>query len=180
MIYTVKGFSVVNEAEVDVFLKFSSFFRDPTDIGNSISGFSAFSKSSLYIWKFSIHALLKLSLKDIEHYSMWNEWNYAVVWTFFGIALLWAWNENWTFPVLWPLLSFPNLMKVWVQKFKSIIPLKTNNLFIYLFYFTIVYWFHHILTWICHGGTCVPHPEPPSHLPPHSKRFYKLRGREYT
>ena len=97
-----KGFSVVNEAEVDIFLKFSSFFYDPTDGGNLISGFSAFSKSSLYIWKFSVHILLKPSLKDFEHYlaGMWNECDCAVVWTFFGIALLWNWNENSPFPVL--------------------------------------------------------------------------------
>ena len=59
VIYTVKGFSVVNETEVDVFLEFSSFFYDPVDVGNLISGSSAFSKSSSYIWKFSVHILLK-------------------------------------------------------------------------------------------------------------------------
>ena len=60
---------------------------------------------------------------DFEHYlaSMWNKCNCMIVWTFFDIALLWAWNENWTFPVLWPLLSFPNLLKYWVQHFNSII-----------------------------------------------------------
>ena len=68
MIHTVKGFRVVSEAEVDVFLKFSSFFYDPTDVGNLISGSAAFSKSSLYIWKFSVHILLKPSLKDFENY----------------------------------------------------------------------------------------------------------------
>ena len=66
VIHTVKGFSVVNEAEIDVFLKFYSFFSDPTDVGNLISGSFAFSKSSLYIWKFSVHILLKPSLKDFE------------------------------------------------------------------------------------------------------------------
>ena len=65
---TVKGFSVLNEAEVDVFLEFSSFFCEPMDIGNLISDFSAFSKSSLYIWNFSVHILLKPNLKDFEHY----------------------------------------------------------------------------------------------------------------
>ena len=59
MIHTVKGFGIVNEAEVDVFLEFSYFFYDPVDVGNLISGSSAFSKSSLYIWKFSVHLLLK-------------------------------------------------------------------------------------------------------------------------
>ena len=66
VIHTVKGFGVVNKA-VDVFLEFSSFFYDPTDVGNLISGSSAFSKSSLHIWKFSVHVLLKPSLEDFEH-----------------------------------------------------------------------------------------------------------------
>ena len=68
VIYTVKGFSLVSEAELDVFLEFPCFFYDPTDVGNLISGSSAFSKSSLNIWKFSVHILLKPSLKDFEHY----------------------------------------------------------------------------------------------------------------
>ena len=68
MIHTVKGFSIVNEAEVDVFLEFSCFFYDPTDVGNLISGSSTFSKSSLYIWKLSVHILSKPSLKDFERY----------------------------------------------------------------------------------------------------------------
>ena len=107
MIHRVKGFSVVNE--VDVFLEFLCFFNDSMDIGNVISGSSLFSKSSLYIWKLMVHELLKPSLKDFEHYlaSMWSECNCVVVWTFFGIVLLWDWNENWLFPALWPLLSFP-------------------------------------------------------------------------
>ena len=67
MIHTVKGFSIVNE-EVDVFLELPCFFNDPTDVGNLISGSSAFSKSSLYVWKFSVHILLNPSLKDFEHY----------------------------------------------------------------------------------------------------------------
>ena len=65
---TIKGFSIVNEAEVDAFLEFPCFLYDPTDVGNSISGSTAFSKSSLYIWKFPFHVLLKPSLKDFEHY----------------------------------------------------------------------------------------------------------------
>ena len=68
MIHTVKGFGIVNKAEVDVFLEFSCFFGDPTDVGNLISGSSAFSKSSLYIWNFSVHVLLKPGLKDFEYY----------------------------------------------------------------------------------------------------------------
>ena len=65
---TVKGFGVVNKAEVDVSLELSSFFADPTDIGNLISGSSKFSKSGLNIWKFSLHVLLRPGLKDFEHY----------------------------------------------------------------------------------------------------------------
>ena len=68
VIHTVKGFSVVNEAEVDVFLEFPCFFYDPADVGNLISGSSSFSKCIMYIWKFSVHILLKPSLKDVEHY----------------------------------------------------------------------------------------------------------------
>ena len=68
VIHTVKGFGIVNEAEVDVFLEFSCFFNDPPDVGNLISGSSAFSKSSLYIWKFLVQILLKPSLKDFEHH----------------------------------------------------------------------------------------------------------------
>ena len=68
VIHTVKGFSVVHEAEVDVFLEFSCFFYDPTDVGNLISGSSAFSKFSLNIWKFTVHVLLKPGLETFEHY----------------------------------------------------------------------------------------------------------------
>ena len=68
VIHTVKGFSVVNKAELDVFLEFSCFFYDSTDVGNLISGSSAFSKSSLNIWKFSVNILLKPGLENFEHY----------------------------------------------------------------------------------------------------------------
>ena len=68
MIHIVKGFNIVSEAEVDVFLAFPCFFYDRTDAGNLVSDSSAFSKSSLYIWKFLAHVLLKPSLKNIEHY----------------------------------------------------------------------------------------------------------------
>ena len=122
-IYTVKGFGVINKAEVDIFLEFSCFFDDPEDVGNLISGSSDFSKSSVNIWKFMVHKLLKPGLENFGHYfaSMWDECNCAVVWTFFGIALLLDWNENWPFPVLWPVLSFPNFLAYWVQHFHSII-----------------------------------------------------------
>ena len=85
------------DSEADVFLKFSCFFYDPTDVGNLISGSSAFSKSSLNIWKFTVHVLLKPGLKNFEHYftSVWDECNCAVVWAFFGIAFLWDWHGNW-------------------------------------------------------------------------------------
>ena len=111
MIHTVKSFGVVNKAKLDVFL-----------VGNLICCSSAFSKSSLNIWKFSVHILLKPSLENFEHYfaSLWDECNRAVVWAFFGIAFLWDWNENWPLPVLWPLLSFPNLLAYWVQHFYNI------------------------------------------------------------
>ena len=68
VIHTVKDFSIVNEAEVDVFLELSWFFDDPVDFGNFTSGSSAFSKSSLNIWKFTVHVLLKPGLKNFEHY----------------------------------------------------------------------------------------------------------------
>ena len=121
VIHTVKGFCIVNEAEVDVFLEFPCFF---------------IIQQMLAIWFLAPLPFLnpawtsgnswftvKHSLKDFEHnlVSMWNECNCVVVWTFFGIAFLWDWNENWPFPVLWPLLSFPNLLAYWVQHFHSII-----------------------------------------------------------
>ena len=123
VIHTVKGLGVVNKTEVDVFLELSCFFCDPMDVGNLISGSSAFSKSSLNIWKFMDHVLLKPGLEDFEHYfgSMWGECNCAVVWTFFCIVFLLDWNEKWCFPFLWPLLSFPNLLAYWLQHFHSII-----------------------------------------------------------
>ena len=111
VIHIVKGFDIVNKAKVDVFLELSFFFDDPVDVGNLISGSSAISKKSLNIWKFTVHILLKPSLWNFEHYfaSLWDECNCVVVWAFFGIALLWDCNENWPFPVLWPLLHFQNL-----------------------------------------------------------------------
>ena len=123
VIHMVKSFNVVNEAEVDVFLEFSCFVNDPVDAANLISGSSAFSKSSLSIWKFSVDILLKPSLENFEHFfaSMWDECNCVVIWTFFSIAFLWDWNENWSFPGLSPLLSFPNLLSYWMQHFHSII-----------------------------------------------------------
>ena len=132
VIHTVKGRSssqrqsqrhIVNKAEIDVFLELSCFFDDPADVGNLISGSSTFSKTSLSIWKLIVHVLLKPGLENFKHYftsSMWDECNCVVVWAFIGIAFFWDWNENWPFPVLWPLLSFPSLLAYWVQHFHSI------------------------------------------------------------
>ena len=121
VIHTVKGFDVVNKAEV--FLELFCFFDDPVDVGNLISLSPAFSKSSLNIWKFSVHVLVKPGLENFEHYfaSVWDECDCVVVWPFFGIAFLWDCNENWPFPVLWSLLSFPGLLAQWEQHFHSII-----------------------------------------------------------
>ena len=139
VIHTGKGFSLVN----DVFLDSPDFF---VDVVKLMSGSSVFSKSSLtsgsvwfkYCWslawrifffKLYIIVLVLPNIKmnppqeNFEHYftSVWDECNCAVVWEFFGIAFLWDWNENGHFPVLWPLLSFPNLLSYWVQHFHSII-----------------------------------------------------------
>jgi len=118
VIHTVKGFGIVN-----LFLELSCFFSDPMDVYNYISGVFAFSKSILNIWKFMVHILLKPGLKNFEHYlaSMWDEFSCAVVWALFGIVFLWDYNENWSFPVLWPLLSFPSLLAYWGHCFHSII-----------------------------------------------------------
>ena len=98
----------------------------PPSIFPSIRVFS--NESALHIrwpkyWSFMVHVLLKPGLENFEHYftSVWDACNCVVVWAFFGIAFLWDWNENWHFPVLWSLLSFPNLLAYWVQHFHSII-----------------------------------------------------------
>ena len=89
VIHTVKGFGIVNKAEIDVFLGLSCFFCDPTNVGNLISGSSAFSKSSLNIWNSSVHVLLKPHLGNFKHYfaSMWDECNCVVVSAFFKRSL---------------------------------------------------------------------------------------------
>ena len=96
MIHTVKGFSIVNEAEVDVSLEFSCFFYEPKDVGNLISGFFTFSNFSLTLWKFSVYILLKPCLENFEHFfaSVWNECNCVAVWTFFSFNFLWDLNKN--------------------------------------------------------------------------------------
>ena len=107
VIHTVKGISVVNKAEVDVFLELSCFFDDLADVGNLLSGSSAFSKSSLDIWKFIVHVLLKPGLENFEHYfaSVWDECSCAVVWTFFGIGmkteLFQSCGHCWVFQICW-------------------------------------------------------------------------------
>ena len=111
VIHTVKGFGVVNKAEVDVFLECSCFFNDPVDVVSLISGSSVFSKYSLHIWKFSGHVLLKPSLKDFEHNlgSMWNEHNcsfeHSLALPFFEIGmktdLFQSCGHCWVFQIGW-------------------------------------------------------------------------------
>ena len=81
VIHTVKGFGIVNKAEKDVFLEFSCFFDDPAEVGNLNSGFSTFSKTSLNIWKFTVHLLLKPGLENFDHYfaSVRDKCNFAIV-----------------------------------------------------------------------------------------------------
>ena len=145
VVYTVKGFSVVNEAKVDVFPEFSSFFYDQWMLAIWSLVLLPFSKSSLYIRKFLVQILLKPSLKDFERFfaSMWNECNSVVVWTIFGIALLWNWNENGPFPpvnvVFWPItLPHKQNPKIRFRKtsyrvphtpFQSVFPPKLQSLF---------------------------------------------------
>ena len=116
VIHTVESFGIVNKAEIDVFLELSCFVHDPADVGNLISGSSAFSKTSLNIWKFTVHILLKPGLENFEYYftSMWDECNCAAVWAFFGIAFLWDWNENW--PCM---LLIGNYTRLWHNSTKA-------------------------------------------------------------
>ena len=123
VIHTVKGFDIVNKAEINIFSGTLLLFWWSRGCWQFDLWFLCFSKTSLNIWKFTVHVLLKPGLDNFEHYftSMWDKCSCAVVWAFFEIAFLWDWNENWPFPVLWPLLSFPNLLAYWVQHFHSII-----------------------------------------------------------
>ena len=104
-----------------LFWNFLVFFLVLTDVGNLVFGFFALSKSTLNIWEFLVHVLLDPSLENFEHYfaSVWDECNCAVLWTFFGIAFLWDWNENWPCPVLWPLPSFPNCWHIEYSTFTA-------------------------------------------------------------
>ena len=110
MICTVKGFSIVDETEIDVFLKFPCFLYNPGNVGNLKSNSSSFSKPSLNIWKFLVPIMLKPSMQDFKHdlTSMWEECICLMVSTFFGTTLLGNWDEDWPFPVLWPLLGLPD------------------------------------------------------------------------
>ena len=135
VIHTVKGVSIVDEAEVDVFMELPFFLPDPTYVGNFDLWFLHLFKTPACTSRCScVHILLKHSLKDFEHNlaSIWNEHKYTVIETLFAIFLLWDWsenwpcivlvwdwNENWHFPVLWPLLSFQNLLTYWVQYFTA-------------------------------------------------------------
>ena len=112
VIHIIKVFGILTKAEIDVFLELSCFFDDTTDVGNLISGSSAFSKSSLNIWKFTFHILLKPGLENFEYYftRVWDECNCAVVWTFFGIAFFWVGMKTdlfqscghcWVFQICW-------------------------------------------------------------------------------
>ena len=112
VIHTVKGFGIVNKAEIDVFLELPCFFHDSANVGNLISGSSPFSKTSLNIWEFTVHVLLKPGLENLKHYftSMWDDCNCVVVWAFFGIAFLWigmktdlfqSCGQCWIFQICW-------------------------------------------------------------------------------
>ena len=103
VIHTVKGFGIVNKAEIDVFLELSCSFDDPSNVGNLICGSSAFSKTSLNIWKFTDRVLLKPGLENFEHYfaSVWDECNCAVVLSILWhcLSLGWEWKLTFSSPV---------------------------------------------------------------------------------
>ena len=109
VIYTVKGIGVINKAAVDVFMEFSCFFYDAMDVAHLISGSSAFCKSSLNIWKFMVHILLKPGLENFEHYiaSIWDECNeHSLAMSFFGIGVKTdifpvLWKNCWVFKICW-------------------------------------------------------------------------------
>ena len=123
MIHIFKSFSVVDETEVDVFPEVPWFLYEPVNVGNLISGSSTFPKPNLDIWKFLVHIMLKSSIQNFKHelISIGDECNCPVVWTFFITTLLGNWNEDWPFPVLWPLLGLPDLLTYWVQHLDDII-----------------------------------------------------------
>ena len=116
VIHIVRDFSTVNDVDVDVFLELPCFLHDPMNVGSLISGSSVFSKSSLFIWKFSVHVLPKPNLTDFEHNlaSVWNKHNCTVVWAFFGIThfeigmktgVFQSCGHCWVFQICWQLSS---------------------------------------------------------------------------
>ena len=109
MIHPVKGFSAVNEAEVDIFLELSCLFYDPMDVAIWSLVSLPFTNSA---WTSGCSRFMKPGLENFEHYfaSLSGECNSCGSLNIFGIAFLWNWNENLSFPVLWPLMSFPNLL----------------------------------------------------------------------
>ena len=123
VIHTVKGFGIVNKAEMMFFwnsLAFSMIQQvlaiwSPVALPFLKPACTSGSSWFTYCWSLAWRIL------SINFASVWDECNCVVVWTFFGIAFLWDWNENWPFPVLWPMLSFPNLLAYWAQHFHSII-----------------------------------------------------------
>ena len=122
VIHMVKGFSIVNEAEVDIFLELPCFFYDPMDVGSLISDSSAFSKSSLYIWIFLVHLLLKPNLKDFEHEParMGNEHNLNILWHCISLGLEWkqlfqSCGPCWVFQICWHIEC--STLPVWSFRF---------------------------------------------------------------
>ena len=119
VVHRVKGFIIVSE-------EYGNVFWDSLDFSMIqwiLAIWSLVPQTSWYIWKFSVHVVLKLSLKDFEHYlaNNWDELYFMIGWTFFGIAFLLDWNKNWPLPALWPLMSFSNLLTYWMQHFYSLI-----------------------------------------------------------
>ena len=123
VIYTVKGFGVINKAEIDIFGEFSCFSMTQLTLAIWYLVPLPFLNPAWISGSSPVHILLKPGLENFEHYfaNVWDKRSCAVVWIFFGIAFLWDWNENWPFPVQWPLLSVPNLLPYWLQHFNSII-----------------------------------------------------------
>ena len=105
--------------QIDVFLKFPCFLYNPANVGNLISSFSSLSKPSLYVWNFLVRIMLNSSMQDLKHdlTRMGDECNCLVVNSFFGNTLLGNWDENWSFPVLWPLLG---VQICWHNEYKTL------------------------------------------------------------